>query len=76
VLDDTVHKIKDEDKQNKQYNKICVGDLHTKYKRRRQTKQKNTTQYEVDDTIQKTKDEDQQNKKHNTICAGRHHAQD
>jgi hypothetical protein len=35
-----MHKTKDEDKQNKKHNTICVGHHHTQYKRRRQTKQK------------------------------------
>jgi CRISPR/Cas system-associated endonuclease Cas3-HD len=75
VLDDTVHKTKDEDKQNKNHNIICVGHHHTQEKRRRQKSNKKTTQYVVDDTLQKKKDEDKQNKKHNTICVGHHHTQ-
>ena len=34
VLDDTIHKKKDEDKQNKKHNTICVGRHHTQEKRR------------------------------------------
>ena len=40
VLDDTIQKTKDEDKQNKKHNTICVGDHHAQDKRRRQAKQK------------------------------------
>ena len=40
VLDTTVHKTEDEDKQNKKHNTICVGDHHAQDKRRRQAKQK------------------------------------
>jgi Ca2+/Na+ antiporter len=40
VLDDTIHKKKDGDKQNKKHNTICVGRHHTQEKRRRQTNQK------------------------------------
>jgi hypothetical protein len=40
VLDTTIHKTQDEDKQNRKHNKICVGHHHTQDTRRRQTKQK------------------------------------
>ncbi len=40
VLDTTVHKIQDQDKQNKKHNTICVGHNHTQDTRPRQTKQK------------------------------------
>ena len=40
MLDDTIHKKKDEDKQTKKHNTIRVGRHHTEDKRRRQTKQK------------------------------------
>jgi hypothetical protein len=57
VLDDTTHKMKDEDKQNKKHNTICVGHHHTQDTRRRQTKQK--TQHNLcwtpPHTTQKTK---------------------
>ena len=39
VFDTTIHKRKDEDKQNKIHNTICVRCYHTQEKRRRQTKQ-------------------------------------
>jgi hypothetical protein len=76
VLDDTIQKTKDEDKQNKktQHN-MCWTPPYTRLKMKT-NKTKHTTQYELDDTIQKTKYEDQQNKKDNTICAGHHHTQD
>jgi hypothetical protein len=38
VLDTTIHKAQDEDKQNKIHNTICVGHHHTQGTRRRQTK--------------------------------------
>ena len=59
VMDTTIHKTQDEDKQNKKHNTIYVGHHHTQNTRRRQTKQ-NTTQYVLDTTIHKTQDEDQQ----------------
>jgi hypothetical protein len=40
VLDTTIHKTQDEDKQSKTYNTIFVGHHHTQVTRRRQTKQK------------------------------------
>jgi hypothetical protein len=72
VLEINIHKTKDEDKQNKKHNTICVGHHHAQDKRGRQ----HTTQYVLDDTIQKTKDEDKRTKKHNTMCVGHHHAQE
>ena len=38
VLDTTIHKTQDEDKQNKKHTTICVGHNHTQDTRRRQTK--------------------------------------
>jgi hypothetical protein len=38
VLDTTMHKTKDEDKQNKTHNTICVGHHHAQDQRRRQAK--------------------------------------
>jgi hypothetical protein len=38
VVDDTMHKTKDEDKQNKTHNTICVGHHHAQDQRRRQEK--------------------------------------
>jgi hypothetical protein len=38
VLDTTMHKTKDEDKQNKTHNTICVGRPHAQDQRRRQAK--------------------------------------
>jgi hypothetical protein len=43
VLDTTIHKTEDEDKQNKKHNTICVGQHHTQDKRRRQAKQNKNT---------------------------------
>ena len=40
MLDDTIHKKKNEDKQTKKHNTICVGSHHAQDKRRRQTNQK------------------------------------
>jgi hypothetical protein len=40
VLDTTIHKTQDKDKQNKKQNIICVGHHHTQDTRQRQTKQK------------------------------------
>jgi hypothetical protein len=40
VLDTTIPNTKDEDKQNKKHNIICVGRHHTQDKRRRPRKQK------------------------------------
>jgi hypothetical protein len=39
VLDATIHRTKDEGKQNKVHNTICVGRHHAQDTRRRQTKQ-------------------------------------
>jgi hypothetical protein len=75
VLDTTIHKTQDEDKQSKKYNTIFVGHHQTQDTRRRQTKQKNTAQYVLDTNKHKTQDEDKQNKKHNTIFVGHHHTQ-
>jgi hypothetical protein len=76
VLDITIHKTKDDDKQNKktQHN-MCWTPPHTTQKTKT-NKPKKTTQYVLDDTIHKKKDEDKQNKKHNTIYAGHHHTPD
>jgi hypothetical protein len=63
VLDTTIHKTKDEDKQNKKHNTIYVGRHHTQWKRRRQTNQK--PQHNVMDTTM-----------HNAICFEHHHAED
>ena len=62
MLDDTTHKKKDEDKQNKktQHN-MCWTTPYTRQKTKT-NKTKNTTQYVLDNTIHKTKDEDKQNK--------------
>jgi hypothetical protein len=38
VLDTTIHKTQDEDKQNIKHSTICVGHHHTQDTRRRQTK--------------------------------------
>jgi hypothetical protein len=75
VLDTTIHKTKEEDKQNKKHNPIYGTPPHTRPKTKT-IKPKNTTQYVLDDTMHKTKDEDKQTKKHNTICVGHHHTQD
>ena len=43
VLDTTIHRTEDEDKQYKKHNPICVGHQHTQDRRRRQTIQKAQT---------------------------------
>jgi hypothetical protein len=43
VLDTTIYKTQDEDKQYKKHTTICVGHNHIQDTRRRQTKQKHTT---------------------------------
>ena len=53
LLDTTIHRTQDEDKQNKIHNTICVGHNHTQDTRPRQTKQKYTTQYVLDTTMRK-----------------------
>jgi hypothetical protein len=65
VLNTTIHKSQDEDKQNKIHNTICGGHHHTQDTRQRKTQhnmwwtppytrhktKKNTTQYVVDTTL-------------------------
>ena len=64
VLDDTIHKKKDEDKQTKKHNTICVGRHHTQDKRRRQTNQK--TQHNMCWTPPHTRPKTKTNKPKNT----------
>jgi len=75
VLDTTIHKTKDEDKQNKKTQHNMCWTPPYKIQKTKTNKTKNTTQYVLDATIHKTKDEDKQNKKHNTICVGHHSSQ-
>ena len=66
VLDTTIHKIQDQDKQNKKHTTICVGHNHTQDTRPRQTKQKHNTicvrhHYTQDTRPRQTKQKTQHN---------------
>jgi hypothetical protein len=64
VLDTTMHKTKDEDKQNKTHNTICVGRKHTQDKILTQSKQ--TTQHNMRWTPAHTRPKTKTNKTKNT----------
>jgi hypothetical protein len=55
VLDTTMHKTKDEDKQSKKKQNMCWTTPYTTQKTKT-NKPKNTTQFVLDDTIHKMKD--------------------
>jgi len=74
VLDTTIHKTEDEDKQNKKHNNLCWTPPYTGQKTK--TNKTKTQQHVLDTTIHRTEDEDKQNKKHNTTCVKHHHTQD
>jgi hypothetical protein len=63
MLDTTIYKTQDEDKQNKKHNTKYAGHHHTQDTRRKTNKTKNITQYMLDTTMHKTQDEDKQNQK-------------
>ena len=75
MLDTTIHKTQDEDKQNKKHITICVRHHHTQDTRRRPTKL--NTQRNICWTPPYTRHKTKTKKtKHNTICVGHYYAQD
>jgi hypothetical protein len=64
VLDTTTHNTKDEDKQTKNHNTICVGRHHAQDERRRPTKQ--ITQHNMCWTTPYTRKKTKTNKPKNT----------
>ena len=75
MLDTTIHKTQDEDKQTK-YTTQYVLDTNINKTQDEDNKTKYTTQYMLDTTIHKTQNEGKQNKIHNTICVRQQHTQD